>query len=347
LPRSVAWGLLSTARINRLVLAGARESGQVDVVAVASRDRARAEAYAREHGIERAHGSYEALIEDPEVDAVYVSLPNSLHVEWTLQALAAGKHVLCEKPMSRRADAVEDAFELAERQGLVLSEGFMWRHHPQTATLVQLVAAGAVGRLRLVRAAFGFQLADVHGADDTRFRPELDGGSLMDVGCYCLSAIRLLAGAPERVYGEQVVGPSGVDVVFAATLRFADDVLAQFDCGFVLPYRSELEVVGDEASLYVGDPFHVHSPGVELRRVVEPDHIVAERITVEPSNSYRLELENVSDAIRGEAPLLLGREDAVGQAQAIEALYRSASEAAAVTRPGERLPDRGRARSGA
>jgi D-xylose 1-dehydrogenase (NADP+, D-xylono-1,5-lactone-forming) len=319
-----AWGLLSTARINRLVLAGARNSDHVDVVAVASRDRARAEAYAREHSIEHAYESYDALLEDPAVEAVYISLPNSLHVEWTLRALAARKHVLCEKPFSSRATDAEQAFDLADREGLVLSEGFMWRHHPQTTTLARLVAEGAIGQLRMIRAAFSFQLAAVHGADDARLRPELCGGSLMDVGCYCLNALRLLAGEPERVYAEQVVGESGVDVCFAATLRFPGDVVGHFDCGFVIPYRDELEVVGDEASLHLDDPWHIHSPGIDVRREPEPDTIEVQRIAVEAADSYQLELENVSDAIRGQTPLLLGRRDALGQARAIEALYRSA-----------------------
>lgn len=317
---SVAWGLLSTARINEAIIEGARESDQAHMLAVASRDAARAETYAREHGIERSYGSYEGLLEDPDVEAVYISLPNAMHVGWTLRALEAGKHVLCEKPFSRHPNEVEQAFDLAESTGLVLSEGFMWRHHPQTAKLVELVAGGAIGPLRVVRAAFSFQLAAVHGADDTRFDPDLDGGSLMDVGCYCLSAIRLLAGKPERLQGQQVVGPSGVDVCFAAALSFSDERLGHFDCGFVLPSRGELEVVGEEASLFVDDPFHARIPGIELRH-----QDGTERIVVERANSYRLELENVANAIRGEGPLLLGREDALGQARAIDALYRSAS----------------------
>jgi predicted dehydrogenase len=314
---TVAWGLLSTARINDRIIEAGRESDRADVMAVASRDAARAEAYAREHGIERSYGSYEALLADPDVEAVYISLPNSLHVEWTLHALEAGKHVLCEKPLSRHPDEVEQAFDRAEAAGLVLSEAFMWRHHPQAAKLVELVAGGAVGPLRLVRASFSFHLA---AGDDVRFDPGLDGGSLMDVGCYCLSAIRLLAGEPERLVGQQVLGPSGVDVSFAAALALPDGRLGHFDCGFVLPARAELEVVGEAASLFVADPFHGHRPGIELRRADG-----TERIAVEPGNPYRLELENVSDAIRGRALLLLGRDDALGQARAIEALYRSAS----------------------
>jgi predicted dehydrogenase len=326
----IRWGLLSTARINRLVLEGAAETGEVDVVAVASRDAQRAESYAREHGIPRAYGSYQALLEDLDVEAVYISLPNALHVEWTLRALEAGKHVLCEKPFSRRPEAVERAFELADSKGLVLSEGFMWRHHPQTKTLAALTAEGAVGRLRLVRASFGFQLASVHGPDDTRFSPDLDGGSLMDVGSYCVNAIRLLAGEPERVQGEQALGESGVDVVFAGTLRCAGDVLAQFDCGFVVPDRAALEVVGEDGSLVVGDPWHVRSPGIELRREGASR---VESIPIEPANSYRLELEDMAAAISGGAAPLLGRDDALGQARTIDALYRSAGGAGAVDLP--------------
>jgi D-xylose 1-dehydrogenase (NADP+, D-xylono-1,5-lactone-forming) len=317
---TVSWGILSTARVNRHVLAAAAESERFDFIAVASRDADRAEEYAHDHGLERAYGSYESLLADPDVAAIYVSLPNSLHVEWTLLALEAGKHVLCEKPLSRVPDEVEHVFDRADSYGLVVSEGFMFRHHPQTTKLAELVADGVVGQLRMVRAAFSFQLANVHGANDTRFRPELDGGSLMDVGCYCVNAIRLLAGEPLRVRAERVDGPTGVDVCFAATLAFENDVLAHFDCGFVLPYRAQLEVVGETGALVVSDPWHIFSAGIELRREgSEP-----EPIRIEQADSYRLELENVSAAVRGSGDVLLGRDDAVRQARVIDALYRSA-----------------------
>jgi xylose dehydrogenase (NAD/NADP) len=314
----VAWGFLSTARINRKVLAGARDLDAVDVLAVASRDRTRAEAHARENGIERAYGSYEELLADPDLEAVYISLPNSMHVEWSIRALETGKHVLCEKPLTRKADEAEQAFDAADRAGRILTEAFMYRHHPQTARLRELVAGGAVGRLQLIRAAFSFP---VEGATNVRLDRELDGGSLMDVGCYCVSGARLLAGEPEHVYGEQVVGDSGVDVLFAGTMAFPGGVIAQFDSGLQLPDRDELEAIGDEGSLFLDDPWHCTDPGIELRRGE-----VVERIAVEPANSYRLELENMSAAIRGESEPLLGRADAVGQARSLEALYRSAEE---------------------
>ena len=225
----VAWGVLSTAHINRLVLEGARESELADVVAVASRDQARAEAYAREHGIPVAHGSYEALLEDPGVDAVYISLPNSMHVEWSIRALEAGKHVLCEKPLAARAEDAERAFDAAESAGRLLSEAFMYRHHPQTRRLAELVAEGAVGEPRALRASFSFVLDD---PQNVRMLRELDGGSLMDVGCYCVSGARLVAGAePERAFGE-AVDHAGVDVRFSGSLRFPGPLLAGFQCGF-------------------------------------------------------------------------------------------------------------------
>jgi D-xylose 1-dehydrogenase (NADP+, D-xylono-1,5-lactone-forming) len=320
------WGIISTAHINRLVLAGARESDRVEVVAVASRDQARAEAYARENGIERAHRSYEALLHDPEVEAVYISLPNAPHVEWSIRALEAGKHVLCEKPLSRHPEDVERAFDVADRTGRLLSEAFMYRHNPQTRRLRELVEEDAIGALRLVRSAFTFKLDD---EANVRLSAELEGGALMDVGCYCVSGSRLLGGEPEQVLGHQVVGPSGVDVVFAGTMRFPGDVVAQFDCGFRTPDRDELEVVGEEGSLFLDDPWHCRTPVIEVRRDGARDEIA-----FEPVDSYRLELENLSDAIAGEAPPLLGREDAVGQARAIEALYRSADEGRAVSLTG-------------
>jgi predicted dehydrogenase len=313
----VRWGVLSTARINDLVIRGARKSDRVDVLAVASRDQARADEYARRNGYERAYGSYEALLEDADVEAVYVSLPNSLHVEWSIRALEAGKHVLCEKPLDRRPEAVERAFDAAEHADRLLMEAFMWRHHPQSRRLKELVDDGAIGELRLVRSEFSFQLRRL---EDVRLRPELQGGSLLDVGCYCVSAARLLAGEPELVYGTQVLSTSGVDVRFAAALRFPGEVLAHFDCAFDLPFRAVVEAVGSEGSLVASDPFILgDGRRLELRR---GDGV--EQVGVGHTNKYQLEFENLSDAIRGRAQPLLGREDAVGQARTLDALLRSA-----------------------
>jgi predicted dehydrogenase len=313
---------MSTARINGLFLAGADRAPSVQVVAVASRELAAAERFAREHGIDHAHGSYDALLTDPDVEVVYIPLPNALHLEWAVRALEAGKHVLCEKPLGRRAAEVESAFDVAERQGRLLMEAFMYRHNPQTHRLIELVADGAVGRLRIVRSSFSFFAGD---PADVRLQTRLDGGALMDVGCYCVSTSRLLAGEPERVSAEQLLGGDGVDVVFAATMRMPDGVLAHFDTGLALPSRHELEVVGEHGALFVGDPWFCRRPVIELRRAEG-----TERIELEPRDSYELEAENMSAAVRGEQPPLLGRADAVGQARAIEALYAAAENGRAV-----------------
>ena len=316
-------GIVSTAHINRLVIPGAHASEKVELVAVASRERARAEEYARTWEIPRAYGSYEELLATDDVDAVYVSLPNTLHCPWSIRAMEAGKHVLCEKPLSRSSAEVEEAYDVAERTGRLFLEAFMYRHNPQTARLVELVRGGAIGELRLVRSVFSYSLYDT---DNIRLRTDVDGGSLMDVGCYCVSGSRLLAGEPESVFGQAFVGPTGTDWVFTGSLRFPGGVLAQFDCGTALTNRDELEAIGSDGSLFLDDPWHCRRPVIELRR---EDGV--ERIELEPVDSYRLELENLADAIAGEAPLLLGRDEAVAQARAIEALSRSAADGRAVT----------------
>jgi D-xylose 1-dehydrogenase (NADP+, D-xylono-1,5-lactone-forming) len=312
-------GLLSTANINLKLLGGVRAAEGVEAVAVASRDGARAEAYAAEHGLGRAHGSYEALLADPDVDAVYIPLPNSLHVQWSIRALQAGKHVLCEKPLTRRPEEAQAAFEAADRAGRVLAEAFMWRHHPQALRLRELVRDRAVGNLRLIRAAFSF---DLHEPGNVRLQGTLDGGGLMDVGCYCVSAMRLLAGEPQRVSGRQVTGGEGVDVRFAGTLTFDGDVLGVFDCGLDVVDRAELEVIGDAGSLFLGDPWHSREPRIEVRRAGGTEF--AELIEIERRDPYACELEDFAAAVRGERPHPFGREDAVGQARVIAALYRSA-----------------------
>ena len=319
----VKWAIISTADINRKVIPGAHASPKVDLVAVASREQARAESYAKEWEIERAYGTYDALLADPEIEAVYISLPNTMHCEWSVRALEAGKHVLCEKPLSRHPAEVAAAFDAADRTGRLLSEAFMYRHNPQTKRLRELVSSGAIGELRLIRSAFSYGLYD---ESNIRLRTDLEGGALMDVGCYTVSGSRLLGGEPERVFGEAWFGPSGTDWVFTGTLRFPGGVLATFDCGTALANRDELEAIGSEGSLFLDDPWHCVQPVIEVRR---DDGV--ERIELQREDSYRLELENLSDAIRGEGELLLGREDAIGQARVLGALHESATTAKPVS----------------
>jgi D-xylose 1-dehydrogenase (NADP+, D-xylono-1,5-lactone-forming) len=317
-------GIISTADINRKVIPGAHASKKVDLVAVASRDRRRAEAYAREWNIERAYPTYEALLEDPGVDAVYIPLPNTMHVEWSIKALEAGKHVLCEKPLTRHPEEAKAAFDAADREMRILMEAFMYRHNPQTKGLQELIDEGAVGEVRLIRSAFSYSLYD---EKNIRLRTDVEGGALMDVGCYCVSGSRLAAGTePASVYGSAWYGPSGTDWLFTGSMRFPGSrgsegggVLATFDCGTALPDRDELEVIGSEGSLFLDDPWHCTKPVIELHRADG-----TEKIRLRREDSYRLQLENLSDAIAGEAKPLLGRADAMGQARALAALHASA-----------------------
>jgi xylose dehydrogenase (NAD/NADP) len=314
---TVNWGILSTARINSRVIAAASLSDEAHILAVASRHEGRAKSYALDTGVERHYGNYDELLADPNIDAVYVSLPNSMHVDWSIRALERGKHVLCEKPMSRIPSDVEKAYSVTESTGLVLMEGFMYRHNPQTAKWIDLVKNGAIGPLRLVRSTFCFT---IQSPRDVRLDQSLAGGSLMDVGSYCVHSARALLGEPERVFGEQLVF-SGVDVQFSGIMRHADDVIVMFDSGLHSPRREELELVGETGSLLLGDPWLCRSPGITLRRDADDEHI-----GVEHADSYLLELENFGRAIRGEEKPLLDEGDAVAQARTIEALYRSADE---------------------
>jgi D-xylose 1-dehydrogenase (NADP+, D-xylono-1,5-lactone-forming) len=315
MPRSgrVRWGILGTGGINERFLAHVREAPNAEFVAVGSRTRERARAFAARYSIRRAHGSYEELLGDAEVDAVYICVPNGLHHEWTMEALAAGKHILCEKPYSRHAADVIEAFDAADAAGLHVMEAFMWRHTPQARRFMELLPE--VGELQAVRATFSFRIAD---RDDVRLRADLDGGALMDVGCYCVSGIRLALGQePDRVHAEQLVGESGVDERFSGLLHFAGDVTGSFVAGFHSAHAS-LEAIGDRGSLLLADPFAGKTRALLLQ---------GREIPVEPQDPYRLEVENLSAAILGDAEPLLGRADALGQASAIEALYSAASTA--------------------
>jgi xylose dehydrogenase (NAD/NADP) len=312
-------GLLSTARINDAILAAAAASQNVEVVAVASRDADRAAAYAAERSIPRSHGSYDDLLADDGVDAVYISLPNGLHAPWTRRALEAGRHVLCEKPVDEDPEVVDGLFALAAERRLVLTEAFMWRHLPQTRVLTDLVAQGAVGALRVLRVWAGFML---EREDDPRLDPAQQGGALMDIGCYCVSALRLLAGEPESVTAQAVFDegrPAGVDMRVAATLRFPGPVLATFDCAFDRPQGFGLHVVGTEGTLEVDDPWFGVRPGIRLRR---PDGSVKE-IPVEAIDPYLAQLDDLAGAVADGRRPLVDRDEAVGQARTLQALLHA------------------------
>ena len=252
-PTPLRWGILGCARVARWQVAPAfREVKLGTLRAIAGRDPATTRRVAKELRIPVAHDSYRALLDDPEVDAVYIPLPNDLHRPWTLEAADAGKHVLCEKPFALDARQAREMAGRCRSRGLVVREGFMWRHQPRTREVLRLVRSGAIGELRLIRASFSFKLSD----DPWRLKPEHGGGALSDVGCYVVNAARLFAnGEPAEVRSLARFGPTGVDLSLTAELRFPGDVLAVLDASYEQPLANAYELVGGRGSIRVPDAF--------------------------------------------------------------------------------------------
>jgi predicted dehydrogenase len=313
------WGLLGTARINRAVIPVLQASSRNSLEAVASRTADRADEYAREWNIPRALAGYETLLSDGDIDAVYISLPNNLHADWTVQALEAGKHVLCEKPLALTVGDVERVAAAASRAGRVAAEAFMYRHHPLTLAAEALVRDQTIGRLRSIRGAFTFPLTRDR---DIRLNAALGGGSLWDVGCYPVSYACLLAGrAPVEVFGWQTRA-SGVDVEFAGLLRFDDGMVAQFDSGFRSPFRAEMDIVGSEALVRIERPFKA---GPQSRLTLVRNDAAAD-LPFDPQASYTSEIEEFAAAALDGAPPRVPLAESRRTISVIRALYESARQ---------------------
>jgi predicted dehydrogenase len=318
MPKTLNWGLLSTARINRALITPLRASKRNKLVAVASRSQESADAYAKEKKIPHAYGSYEALFADPEIDVVYNSLPNRLHAEWTIKAVEAGKHVLCEKPLALSAEEVDAIQAAARKHGRVVMEAFMYRHHPQTLKVQEIVKSGSLGTVKLIHGSFSF-LLDREG--DVRLKPELGGGSIWDLGCYPISYARSVLGQnPFEVFGQQVTGPTGVDETFVGQMRFAKDILMQFDSSFVIPFHAFMEIVGSEATLNIPEPFKPN----ENEKIYLSRNGKTETIKIKGQELYIGEVEDMADAILlGKEPRV-SLEDSRGNVMTIRSLLESA-----------------------
>jgi predicted dehydrogenase len=275
-------------------------SGRADLVAVASRDPGRAGAFAERHAIGRAHGSYEALLADPDVDVVYVALPNHLHAPWTVRALEAGKHVLCEKPLALSVEEVDAIAAAADRAGRLAVEAFMYLHHPQTLAVVGMARSGALGPLEIIDGSFSFTLAH---PGDPRLEPAMGGGSLWDVGCYPVTlARRLAAEEPVAVQALARFDERGVDRTFAGQMLFPGGLIARFDSGFAAPDRQRVEIVGRDASLVLDAPFLVAPDGPAPSVTLVRDGI-ATPVPVGSTDQYRAEVDDLCAAIlEGRAP---------------------------------------------
>ncbi len=317
------WGILGVARINR-ALVGPLNTGRHRLLAIASRTAARAEAYAAEHGIPRAYGSYEALLADPEIDGVYIPVPNSLHAPLTIQAARAGKHVLCEKPLALSGEEVQAIADAAAAHGVVVTEAFMYRHHPIVSRMKALIEEGAIGRVLGAFGVFSF----VHDRpNDVRFDPELGGGSLWDVGCYPVGFIRTLLGErPATVYGVGAWSPRDVDLTFFGQLTFPGGVVAQIVSSFETAFRTEVDVTGTEGRLRVTHAFKPRER--EIIELIRGDEVTP--IEVDGPPLYQGQVDDlVEAATTGRAPLVT-LDDSRDNVETLAALLASARTGQAV-----------------
>jgi predicted dehydrogenase len=321
----IRWGILGCARIARRgLIPGIQGSLTGSLLALGSRDRSKAEAWAAEFGIPRAYGSYQHLLDDSEIDAVYIPLPNELHEPWVLAAADAAKHVLCEKPLALAADLARQMAEHCRRRGVCLMEAFMWRHQPRTLAIRKLVAEGAIGALRLIRSSFSFPIE----LGDWRLEPRRGGGCLWDVGCYGVNTARLFAGGePTTCRAFAHMGDTGVDLSLNALLEFQNGLLATVDCSFEQPFRCHYELVGSQGSIDVPDAYLPPAnsrPTARLRTLGAPSDAsaTADRLQLlefDAGNQYSAMVDCFADA-RSTGSLVDPAENGVAQMIVLEQL---------------------------
>jgi len=319
------WGLLSTARINRALIGPIQTSPNSELIAVASRDVERARAYADEWGIPRAFGSYEAMLEDPDIDVIYNSLPNVLHADWTVRAAQSGKHVLCEKPIVTTLEDMDRIEDAARHNHVTVFEGFMYLHHPQTQRAQALIQDGELGDLKLINSWFSFYLPPENG-ENIRLSAELHGGSMWDVGVYPNSMAITAAGAgrPGEVWAQRTVGETGVDVSMIGQMRFENGVAAQIAASFRMPFRQGTVIVGEEAILEIPEPW---KPGVDNKAshlILDTRSAEPETITIPPIDPYLCEVQAMEACVLDDADPIVPLETSRTFLRTALAFYESA-----------------------
>jgi predicted dehydrogenase len=318
---AVRWGFLGTGMIARKVAAELPAARRAELIAVGSRSVDRAQQFADMFASER-YGSYETVLADPDVDAVYVSLPNGLHAEWSMRALRAGKHVLCEKPLARNHAEAEAMFATARECERFLVEAFMYRCNPAIERLIELVRDGAVGSVRVVRTNFTFHRPVA--SSDARYHPQQAGGALMDVGCYCVNLSRAVVGRePSRVHCVAHVHESGVDDYAAGVLDFQGETVAAFTCGMTVPSDRRACIAGSEGYIQLDDPWFADGQLTLVRRAPQGERPEAIRVEV-PRGQYALQLDAFAATVLDGAPPRLAPEDSLGNMQVLDALRASA-----------------------
>jgi len=328
----VRWGILSTAKINNALLDPIKQAERSQLAAVASRSLDKAQAYAKENGISKAYGSYEALLADPEIDAIYNPLPNTLHGEWTVKAAQAGKHVLCEKPIVTTLEELDKVEAAATANNVTVFEAFMYLHHPQTLKVQEMIQAGQLGKLQLINSWFNFYLPP-ENVQNIRLNPDLAGGSLWDVGVYpnSLSIVMANAGPPGEVWAQQLTGETGVEVAIRAQMRFANDVVAQISSGFRTAFREAAYIVGNQGTVNIIEPWKPGMEGKDSHLEISTIDDQQEPLTIPAVNPYLCEVEAMEGCILDGAepvvPLSLSR----SFLRSILAIYQSAKTGRPVT----------------
>jgi predicted dehydrogenase len=315
------WGILGVAGINRRLRPSFAKARNAELRAIASRSLDRAQRAAQEADIPVAVGSYEELLRDPNIDAVYIPLPNTLHDQWTRRAAENGKHVLCEKPLTPTAAEAQALVDFCHGKGICLMDGFMWPHHPRTARLRQFLDGGGIGAVRRVSGVFSFRLP--MDPTNIRLKPDMAGGSLLDVGCYPVYGIRWALGAePVRVFA-QARRQFDVDVELTGQLTFGDGRLASFDCGFTLPLRSWLEISGADGVVLVPEMW---VPGPRATYIILRDGRAPEQVEFDGDDQIQHMIENFGRAVLEQRPVQPAPIEAVKTLRVLDALARSARE---------------------
>jgi len=329
--KKIRWGILGCARIaERALIPAFRAAADAELIGIAARDEKRARAWAAKFAIEKAHKDYASLLEDPDIDAVYIPLPNHLHAEWTIRAAAAGKHVLCEKPLALTEAEVRMMFRACDRAKVLLMEAFMYRFHPQFEKTLDLVRTGRIGDIRAFRSTFTFRISS--GKEDYRWYPEMGGGALYDVGCYPVSAARtIFGGEPSSVFARARLLPeSAVDAAMSLLLEFPGGRHAHLDCAMDTQFESRLEIAGSEGRItlpraYTPKNFDVP---IQISRGEEE-----ETILIPAANHYVRMIDHFGECVRRGLSPRYALEDAAGGARVIDAAFQSLAEARPVILP--------------
>lgn len=316
----VRWGLLSTANINKMLIPAIRASERGELTAVASRSQESADKYAAEWDIPQAFGSYQAMLESGAVDAVYISLPNHMHADWSIRAMEQGVHVLCEKPFALTVEDVDRAVEVSHTTGMVLAEAFMYRHHPQTKIAGDFVHSGKLGEVSVVRAVFSFKLDDM---TNVRMVPEWGGGSIWDIGCYPISIAQFFMGGPPIwTFADQFIGETGAEETMVGQMHYGEGRMAQFTSSFRTPFNTYAEVMGTKGRLTLNLPFRIDVGTPRLRFYPRDEDPI--EIDVPSKELYSGEIEDMHAAILDGAAPYLSLDETRNHVRTILSLIKSA-----------------------